>query len=179
MTLPILQLRDIPEDGLTLDAPLDAAWLGHVLADSGLTPAGDPAGSAHVRVQLNGREVLLTGTVEAKLRAQCVRCLADTEVSVRSEFALNLEPRPAARGPKGKQSEVELTSDELDVDYYDDEKIDLGHWVREQILLEAPTHPVCPDGCREPISAPSAPEGERGSPDPRLSPLMKLVKKKE
>lgn len=189
MALPIIQLKDIPADGLTVDASIDAGWLRRELETTGFEPASDPAGTAHVRVDLSGRDVILTGNARVKLRGECVRCLAPVELEVAPEFTLHLVPAPtaprasnAAGTPRrSKHAEVELSAEELDQDVYEDERVDLGHWVREQILLEAPAHPTCPDACANPIVAPQPADaaGERHAIDPRLAPLQNLVTKKK
>jgi uncharacterized metal-binding protein YceD (DUF177 family) len=176
MPLPTIHLNEVPEDGLTVEATLDAAWLRSALVETGYEPASDPAGRATLRLDKHGRDVLLSGTVDAKLTSACVRCLTGVPLDVHAEFTLNLEPATTRPHP-GRKEEVELTADELDVDVYENDRIDLGHWVREQILLEAPAYPTCPERCAEPIEVPQPNPIERDAIDPRLAPLKKLTNK--
>lgn len=180
MTLRVVSIDDIPDEGLALDEPLDQAWLVAALENSGYAPA---KGGADARASLRldrqqGRDVLLTGTVHASLETQCVRCLEPLDVQVSSEFTLHLEPRPPHDPEARRRDEIELTADELDVDYYDDEQIDLPHWVREQILLDAPAYPRHEHDCALPGASTTAapdPSSEGATRiDPRLLPLQKF-----
>jgi uncharacterized protein len=174
MSLPAIHLRDIPDDGLTVDAPLDGAWLGLDHADSGYSPVDARKATAHVRHEKHGRDVTLTGTVDAPVQAPCVRCLEPVALDVHADFALHLEPKPA-KSPHAPHEELDLKADELDADYYENDTIDLDRWVREQVLLEVPTHPSCPEPCVHPIVAPRE-ERAHGEIDPRLAPLKHFLK---
>jgi uncharacterized protein len=181
MTLPTIQFRDIPDDGLAVDAPLSASWLGGQLEGTGIEPARDPAGVAHLRLDKSGRDVIVSGTVEAAVRAECVRCLEPVSLDLRTTFSLTLRPRPPAEPERvGGRDDIELEAQELDEDYYEHDRIELGRWVREQILLEAPSFPSCPAGCAQPLTLPVRHDaGTQGAAeiDPRLAPLKKLAKK--
>lgn len=176
MTPPILHLNEIPDEGLTLDVLLDAGWMRSALQDTGFEPARDPAGRATIRIDKKGRDVLLSGTVDASLTTECVRCLAEMPVQVHSDFTLHLEPataRPAV--PPGR--EIELAAHELDMDYYENDRIDLGQWIREQILLEVPSYPACPSGCKEPLVVPSQDVSGEAGKGSRLAPVKKSTEK--
>src|SRR4051812_44158759 len=126
MALPTIQIKDIPDEGLALDVPLPAPWVRAVLEVSNLAPVGDPAGRLLARLQLSGTNALLAGTVEATVTGQCVRCLNPVNLTVRSEFALHLEPAAAAaKARHGAKEEIDLTADDLDVDHYDNDRIEL------------------------------------------------------
>ncbi len=159
--------------------PLEAEWLDLVLDGTDLRPELPARGTARVRLDLNGRDVLLTGDFEARVVATCVACLDDVGITLSSPFTLHLEPLPPAVNAPGSArapGDVELTRDELDVDYYTDHAIDLSHWLREQLLLEAPVHPRhegdCPTAL---VSPPIAADGQRPV-DPRLAPLLAFVR---
>jgi uncharacterized protein len=184
MSLPIVQLNEIPDEGLTIDAPLAADWLRDALAAAGFAPREGDVGRATLRLDRHDRDVSLSGQVEARVSAECVRCLATTPVDIAAEFTLNLRPAAPARRSSAKAAEVELSEDELDNDVYENDRIDVGHWVREQLLLEAPAHPACEPECAVPLphvgTAPSPnPADAVGDDkiDPRLLPLKKLANK--
>lgn len=182
MTLRVVAIDEIPEEGLVLDEPLEGAWLAKALEESGFGPAKS-GGEGHVSLRLDlqeGRDVVLSGTVRATLDTQCVRCLEALTVPVATEFTLHLEARPAVDPSAKHRDELELTADELDVDYYDEDKIDVGHWVREQLLLEAPAYPRHEHDCALPGATTTAPpeDGERRL-DPRLAPLQKFLDPKK
>jgi uncharacterized metal-binding protein YceD (DUF177 family) len=178
MALPTFQLRDIPEDGIEVDTAIDAATLRGMLEGSEFGPAGDPAGKVHVRIDKHDANVTLTGSVDATLTATCVRCLEPVEVKSHSDFTLFLTPAPAHVDPKRAHTEVDLSADDLDEDHYENDRIELARWVREQILREAPTNPECPNGCKVPIQMPATEEKIEKSIDPRLAPLQQFSKKR-
>jgi|LNFM01.1.fsa_nt_gb uncharacterized metal-binding protein YceD (DUF177 family) len=176
MVLPIIQLRDLSDSGLDLEPAVDAAWLGEVLSGTELQPAADPAGSLRVRLDKAGDgdgTVVLNVRGSVRVRGTCVRCLEALELDVSCTTSLLLEPASSARAKAAKHGqEHELTADELDLDVYHDEKIDLSQWVREQILVELPAHPTHED------CAPPAVEGDnKPGPDPRWAALEKFKTK--
>lgn len=178
MAPPIIPFDRIPDDGLQQEVVLDEAWLGEVYSETGLMTVPGAPGRASVRLDKDGRNVFLSGRFEAPAQADCVACLERLTLSLGADLVLHLEPAAAAGGKPGKlaHEEVELSRDELDVDVYTDDRIDLAHWLREAILLEAPLHPrheVCPVKLEMPAAPPTARDGI----DPRLAPLARFIKK--
>ncbi len=174
MKLPVIHIDQIPDGGLQKELVLDPAWLDEVLGSAELTTF--PGGKAHASLRLDRdeRNVFLSGIVEASARATCVACLEPVDLALRASLKLNLEPAVAKPG-RPAHDEVELTRDELDVDVYADDLIDLGYWLREALLLEAPLHPRH-DECPVKIEMPAQPRATV-SVDPRLAPLARLMKK--
>ncbi len=174
---PSIRVETIPEEGLSLELPLDPAWLTSVLADAQMRPTPGTHGVARVRLDPSGRDVIVSGSLTASVTAECVACLEDVALPVEAEFTLVLSPA-AQQKARRPHEEVELTSDELDADVYEDDTIDLSHWLREQVLLAAPVHPRHEGDCPRPLT-PTTPvdEGAGREIDPRLAPLMKLTKK--
>lgn len=74
--------------------------------------------------------------------------------------------------------EYEFSSEEADTDVYDGETVVLDSFLREALLLEAPSFPLCSEDCPG-IRPSSKTTSERGEPamDPRLSPLRALKTK--
>ena len=91
-------------------------------------------------------------------------------------------PRLASR-PEDEEEEVELDDHEVVVGYYDDERLDLGEVVREQLLLSLPMKRVCREECqgicptcgRNRNTASCACAAPEEPVDSRLEPLRKLV----
>lgn len=176
---PTISIDQIPEsEGLSLELTLDPAWLAEVLADTEVAPTGEP-GHARLRLDAEGRDVTVSGEFSLRVRAECVACLEPVELPVGTGFQLNLEPASARAAARAAlPDEVELTSDELDVDEYQDDRVDLAHWLREQVLLEVPLHPRHPEECPTPLRV-EAQTSNEPTIDPRLMPLLKLSPKKE
>lgn len=175
---PTLHVESIPEDeGLSLDLALDKEWLEGVFADAAMRVAPGSRSTARVRLDKSGRDVTLSGEVAARVVATCVACLEEVELPIRSEFQLHLSPAKPHGAAKAHE-EVELSPDELDADVFTDDKIELSHWLREQLLLEAPVHPRHEGDCPAPLHLPpSTPAVREREIDPRLAPLLKLAKK--
>ncbi|MEZ4392444.1 MAG: DUF177 domain-containing protein [Polyangiales bacterium] len=176
---PVITIDQIPQgEGLPLDLALDPSWLSPILEGTEVKlTAGRPA-RASVRLDLDGRDVILSGSLSLHVDAECVACLAPMQVELESEFQLLLEPAGKHKARPGAPDEVELSSGELDVDEYQNDRIDLARWLREQILLEVPAHPRHPEECPEPLRV-EAPAPIEPTIDPRLMPLMKFAEKKE
>lgn len=173
MSPPILPVLSIPDDGMELPVALDAAWLRGALEDTGFSPRGDGPTRVLVRLDRDKRDVVVSGHFDIALHATCVACLEPFDLRVEGDLQLVLEPKPKA--PTKAHEEIELKAAELDVDYYEDDQIDLGRWLREAILVEAPVHPRHEGQCPVPLTAVTDhPERDPGDIDPRLLPLLKL-----
>ena len=88
---------------------------------------------------------------------------------------VRLTPRPATA------DSIELAADDLDVDFYDKDEIDLGAVIETETTLALPMKPLCRDGCLGlcPVCG-----GNRNlvrcacqqrAPDPRLAALKDLA----
>ena len=175
MAPPVILIDRIPDDGLQQELVLDDAWLSEVLGAADLMTVPGRPGSASVRLDKDGRNVFLSGRFELVAQVDCVACLERMTLALSADLMLHLEPAGSTKH-KTVHEEVELSRDELDVDVYTDDRIDLAQWLREAILLEAPLHPrheVCPVKLEMPAVPPLANVGI----DPRLAPLARFIKK--
>ncbi|MDP3279303.1 MAG: DUF177 domain-containing protein [Deltaproteobacteria bacterium] len=142
MVLPKLHVRDIPDAGLDLEVSLDASWLRKAFEDSTVEPATDPAGTLMLRLDLSGDDVIFNVRGKAAVTFQCVRCLEPLAGELYCVTSLLLEPAGSAKHrAHDSEAEVELTAEDLDRDTFENGIIDVGHWVREQLLVEIPPHP--------------------------------------
>jgi uncharacterized metal-binding protein YceD (DUF177 family) len=176
---PTVSVDTIPEEGTSLALALDSAWLSQVFADAAMRPVEGSRASAKLRLDRDGADVIVSGTVKARVAADCVACLEPVELPVETEFQLVLSP--AAKAPARRPGEeVELSAGELDADFYTDGQVDLAHWLREQLLLEAPVHPRhegdCPRALLTNPTTPAPNGGAERAVDPRLAPLLKFRK---
>lgn len=79
-----------------------------------------------------------------------------------------------AKPTKKDDVEYELTAGEADEDVFDGETVVLDGFIRELILLEMPSFPLCSEACPG-IGAPAGePPAEAAPLDPRLAPLAAL-----
>jgi uncharacterized protein len=139
--------------------------------------------------------VLVQGQVDVRLVIPCARCLEPVALRPHIELALLLFPAtpdapPRAGAPKRRaqtggpgaapsHTAEDQSAEEEDVDTYEGDEVVLDRFVREAILLESPTFPLCSEACEGIRPASESASGEGGAvTDPRLLPLLELAKRK-
>src|SRR5882724_3766463 len=120
------KIKDIGDDGLDVELPVTAAWLGENCPDldarlgaQGLTMRGV--------LEKSGDDVLLRGDLRGTLDTSCARCLEPARV------ALDI-PLTVTFVEKGDDDDDD-GDDEDDVVFIDADEIDLGAELRDEILL--------------------------------------------
>ncbi|MFO0628220.1 MAG: hypothetical protein U0325_21785 [Polyangiales bacterium] len=104
---PVINIDQIPPgEGLSLDLALDHAWLAGVLEGTEVTLASTGRSRARVRLDLDGRDVIVSGDLALRVAAECVACLSPVELDLATEFQLLLEPA-GKRGKGSAHDEVE------------------------------------------------------------------------
>jgi uncharacterized metal-binding protein YceD (DUF177 family) len=150
-----LDLRFLPDEGLSFAEPLNPEWLDGQLADAGTVAplkAKEP-GEANVDVEPLGAvhtrpPIRVHGTVEATLSTTCVRCLETVDDVLEADLDLTLFPAGApkpARAHDGDDDEEGLSPAEMDEGVYADNTIDLPSIIREALILEIAMNPACAD----------------------------------
>ncbi|HEY7140113.1 MAG TPA: DUF177 domain-containing protein [Methylomirabilota bacterium] len=162
-----IRILDIPDEGLQL---LDPAALGSVYPDPAWT-----LDAVELLVERRGEKVAIAGRFEATAHLLCGRCLDPIEARVEPTVDLQLVPQPS-----GRQSQVELGRDDLEVDFYQGDVLDVGALLRSETDLALPMKPLCRPDCRGlcPVCGGNKNVTEcrcetRGV-DPRLAPLEAL-----
>ena len=89
-------------------------------------------------------EYLVDGTAGFTADLSCSRCVEPYPFASSSPFHLRFRPRAEALGQDG---ELEITPDELDIEFYTDRAIPLRHLADEQIQLSIPMKPLCEEKC--------------------------------
>ena len=121
----------------------DGAWFLERLpksGDYGYVPLGITVGCTVRRLK---ETVFIEGTAEAALEAPCCRCLEMTRLPVKSSFKYTLAPSLAEQ-----QEERELTAEDLDFAYYEEDTIDLDSLIFEQIIPQIPIKFLCTETCK-------------------------------
>jgi uncharacterized protein len=162
-----IRVSEIPDEGLQL---LDPAALGVVYADPAWT-----LDTVSLLVERRGQIVAVTGGFEATAHLACGRCLEPLVTRVTPGVDLQIVPQPS-----GRQGEIELGRDDLEVDFYQGDVLDVGGLLRSETDLALPMKPLCRPDCRGlcPVCGGNRNVTEcrcdpRG-PDPRLAPLEAL-----
>lgn len=97
-----------------------------------------------VQLRPEGRSLEVAGWVQAIVVGECSRCLNVLRLPVDRE--VEAEFRPTTQAPDDE--ERELDADDLEVDYYPDDGLDLRAVLAEQILLGIPMKLLCGEDCR-------------------------------
>jgi uncharacterized protein len=163
----MIRVSDLEEQGLAVSDP------------SVLAPAfSDPSwrlDALELQISPDGADVVVQGGLTATVPQMCGRCLESFPARVDVNVDVRLLPRPATKDP------VELGADDLDVDFYVDDQLDLNRVVETETTLALPMKPLCREDCRGLCPACG---GNRNlvpcacaerAPDPRLAALRDLA----
>jgi uncharacterized protein len=131
----IVRVSEIPDEGIHVTSPAD---VGPVFTDEGWSL--DAVGLV---IERRRGEVAVTGQYRATARLVCSRCLEPLVTEVGPDVELHLFPSPAAR-----HEEVELGPDDLEVDFYQGDTLDVAGLLRSEALLALPMKPLCHPDCR-------------------------------
>lgn len=130
----IIRVSEIQRDGVTI---ADTAALVASLSDRGWR-------LEHVALRLDrdGVDVVVTGEIGASVSQTCGRCLDEFTTEVRAAIDVRVVPRPATG------EAVELGAEDLDVDFYDNDELNLARLIETETLLGLPMKPLCRAECR-------------------------------
>jgi uncharacterized protein len=163
----IIRVSELEEQGLRID---DVAAFASVHPD----PTWHLESIA-LEVEPDEAEVLVRGRLSATGPLTCGRCLETFAGRLDSEIDVRVLPRPA-----GADS-VELGADDLDVDFYVNDELDLARVVENEAMLALPMKPLCQPECRGLCATCGANRNvaactcAQRPPDPRLAALRDLA----
>lgn len=144
MKLGIAKLKD-GENAFEFAQGKDA-WVDALLAR--LDAQGTPIQSFATQFQLTKLEpdYYLKGRLHYETEQVCSRCAEPLTLPIDGEFAMGLaHVEGAAEDTENTLSEE---SEELDIEYFRSNEIDLDPLLEEQILLNLPYTPVCRPDCK-------------------------------
>ena len=98
--------------------------------------------SGHIKFKKAGSMILTDGNLKTSVRLTCVKCLSEFDYEIDIPFDIIYSPKP-----KQDEMEIELTKEDLDLSYFDDEFINPSEEIRETIILNIPMNPKCKDDC--------------------------------
>jgi uncharacterized protein len=163
----IIRVSELPDDSLSIDETAFAA--------SPYSDASWHLERVSLSIDKDGDEVDVRGQVRASVPQVCGRCAEGFTAPVTADVDVRFAPKPA------RVDGAELGRDDLDVDFYVDDQIDLDRVIENETTLALPMKPLCDAGCRGlcPVCGvnrnlnPCA-CAER-APDPRLAVLKTLA----
>lgn len=90
-------------------------------------------------------DIYFSGQINTELSLMCSRCLERFNFPVATQVTAHF----VSRGKAHKESpEIELHPSDIDIEYYDENVIDLIPTVHDQILLTVPLVSLCKPTCR-------------------------------
>jgi uncharacterized protein len=134
----LVHLEDIPPEGLEVELVMDP----DDPAVRDMEIRGPVKGT--LKISKTGHQVLVRGRVNGQVQLTCARCLTDFTVEIDEE--VDVELRPAFDLDRDAR-ERELGSDDLDVEFFRGDALDVGHLAAEQVSLAIPMKPLCREEC--------------------------------
>jgi uncharacterized protein len=173
-----IPVRDLDAAGKPFRFPVRAAWLRGALEGTAVGASEDD-GRLELRLSRSGTDVVVRGTLEARVTAPCARCLEPTPMLVKESISALAVPATTSREAPGGNDDDDLSPEQADLISYDGETLVLDDLVRDELLLGIPMIPLCSEACPgiQPQLASEEPEAAAvDSIDPRLRPLLRLKK---
>jgi uncharacterized protein len=98
-----------------------------------------------------GRKVLIRAKTTVPIKGSCKRCLKPVVLDEPVDLVRSYVPKDQLRGTRehhGDDVEASFDPETVDEEAYEGKQIDLSPAVREQILLQIPSSPLCREDCR-------------------------------
>jgi len=128
-----------------------------------------------------GKDIYLSGKIKTQLKLQCSRCLESFQFPVDSQIKAHFVPKEESGT---EHPEIELSTSDIETEYYDEDRVDINPPVHDQILLALPLVSVCREGCKglcvqcgKNLNKGSCGCENSGPVDPRLEVLRSLKEK--
>lgn len=148
----ILNVDALEEANQPFEADLPRELLDGVLSADPPTEF-HAAGASHLRGTATkmGRKVLVRANFQVPLSGQCKRCLKTVRLDEPVELTRAYVPEDQAAGATGAHggaaAKPGIDPGLTDEETYGGKEIDLTPAVREQILLQIPSSPLCSEAC--------------------------------
>lgn len=139
-----IPINSIPEMGRDISLDLGREWFGRWREEDPGLEFSTAAITGSVRLEKHGHDILIRGRLTGSMELTCSRCLEVYAAPVEADFDLLLVPGPESPAAEGE----ELSAQDLDLDFYSGEVVDLEGILREQIILMMPLKPLCAETCR-------------------------------
>jgi uncharacterized protein len=163
----IIRVSELEEQGLRID---DVAAFADALTDPTWRLE-----SIALEIEPDGTDVFVRGRLAATVPLTCGRCVETFSGRIDADVDVRLVPKPSGADT------VELGADDLDVDFYENDELDLARVVANEATLALPMKPLCRPDCRGLCAACGANRNvvactcAQRPPDPRLAALGDLA----
>lgn len=130
----IIRVSELEDEGLRVD---DVAAVASAFSDPSWR-----MDQVEILIEPDGVDVRVQGRVGATVPQTCSRCLEIFPARVDAPVDVRVVPRPATA------DSVELGADDLDVDFYQDDQLDVARVLETETTLALPMKPLCREDCR-------------------------------
>jgi uncharacterized protein len=137
-----IDLTNIPSEGKYIKLNITPEWWESDFGNDHIIGLSGPL-SGWIKVYLTGKKVTVEGVLSTSLKLRCDRCLAPYDRDLSTNFRVFLSLRPY----KGKL-DIELSEDDLDINFIDGRYLDSDQIIREQIALNIPMKAICSVDCK-------------------------------
>ncbi len=138
----IVDLKSISDGPRHFNLTLKRAWWPDTGEDDQLLGIDGPL-EASLSISRTDQVYLLEGHLNGRLRIRCDRCLEPYSQDLDCDFSFSLAAGPSDDRP----GEVELTGEDLSVEFVKEGQIELDEIVREQVYLSLPMKSRCRESC--------------------------------
>jgi uncharacterized protein len=138
-----INVGHIPEDGQNLQFDKDGGWFHSALSEKEKAELSLQRADVICSTRKLKETIFIEGSIETSITTNCCRCLEVTMFPIKSNFRYTLIP-------SGRQlrEEQELSSEDLEFSFYENDLIDLDTMVFEQIMLQIPMRVLCKETCK-------------------------------
>jgi uncharacterized protein len=137
------KIKDIAPEGLVFSGAIEGSVLDEAFRGTEVDRARTSGEASYQLLRSNGDEVLLHGTLKATLGLACDRCLGATTAAVDARLDVIFR-----REGFVDEEDVEGDLDEADYAEHDGTWVDVGPFLREQLVLAIPMTHVCKADCK-------------------------------
>lgn len=157
MKIPVYK---IPDGGEKLPVDDKQEWLVKVfesLRDGSPLCIDVPSLSGHIELNRYGEEVHCQFNIGFSYKTQCAHCGEDLNRKIDLKWDTHLSPwKPDPKQPAlAEDEEIELTADDLNFSFYENEEVDLEPLLNDEISLSMPYNDYCEDtqACKQRLQA--------------------------
>jgi len=140
-----IKLDEIKESGYHLSCIRNNDWIHDIFRDvKNINFTFVNGIKIKAEIFRTGKNIFVNGLINTTLRMSCIRCLDDFDFPLEAEFQYNLCPSDE----RGFLPEMEINKKDLDLFCYQGDSIDIVPLIREQIILNIPSYPLCRESCK-------------------------------
>lgn len=138
-----INVSNIPAEGLKLQFSKDSKWLADLWPTNEKMDFTLHRSDFSCSLRKISETVFIEGKAATTVDLVCCRCLEVTTQILDTDFKYTFMPSQSHI-----QEEIELSIEDLEISYYDNDLIDLDQIVFEQIALQLPMKALCTEFCK-------------------------------